>query len=211
MPDPLTGDSRLLSTQPTQRHPLRKMRGTVWEASYARSGWPSVLLCRVRKMRWHEKQGCTSGELLDTFSSIPLPKANYTGTRVPSSWEGPCQRKWGHSGVKPWSLGKKQPQGSEPGTVALTGPAKGTPRTTYGWAHQFLCSSSRPPPMQLNVTVCACVCKGEGCREDAVPPSRGSGHTGNPGPGVCGPRPDRVGALAPFFSLAQHTAFLLGR
>lgn len=70
----------------------------MWEASYARSGWPSVLLCQVRKTRWHEKQGCTSGELLDT-SSIPLPKANYTGIRAPWSWEGPFQRKWGHSGV----------------------------------------------------------------------------------------------------------------
>lgn len=40
----------------------------------------------------------------------------------------------------------------------------GTLRTTLGWAPQFLYSSSRLPPMQLNVTMCArvrvyvCVC-----------------------------------------------------
>lgn len=128
----------------------------------------------------------------------------------PGPGRGLVRGNGGHLEVWPWSLGK-QPQGSKPGMVALIGPAKGTPRTTYGWAHQCLCFSSRPPFMQLNVTVCACVCKGEGCREDAALPSQGSGHTGNTGPGVCGPRPDRVEALAPFFPLAQHTAFLLGR
>lgn len=99
-----------------------------------RNGQPSMLPCQVRKGRWHEKQH-TSGELLVDPSSTPLPKASYAGIQAPWPWEGPYQRKWGHLGVCPWSSGK-QPQGLEPGTIGLIGPAKGNTQN-----HQRLGSS----------------------------------------------------------------------
>lgn len=151
---------------------------------------------------WHEKQGCTSWELLAT---PPPPHSSRLGTqasRHSGSGRDPVKGN-GVLGIWPWSSGI-QPEGQ---SKALP---RGTVGTIQSWASQLLYSFQLLTPIHaakcyhVCVSACVCVCRGGLQGSAAAPLPRVQGMQGTLGLG-CEPRPERVkGSDSPFLLLSQH-------
>lgn len=106
--------------------------------------WPSGLPGWVRTRMWHKSGHTAKG-------TAGAPHSPGLVTQASRHLEGFCQRRWGRSGVWPWSLGTHR-------TTGLTGSAKGDTQNHPKLGPSIPTFQLQPPIHAANCNrVCVCV------------------------------------------------------